>query len=446
MMGIFYLGLVIFLTIIFFIKDHSEWPYFNFESWIPFLWLTLSSTRIISIIFPLNTTDDSLSIGQYLEGNIYNRIIFSSLLVIGLIILYSKRNKLKSNAGISILPFLLYLFVLISTLWSTYPVVSFKRWLMIFGHLVMVIIILISDDYLKALEHILRRYFFVIIVFSVLVVKYFKNIGFQMMVHGTRVWSGIMTHKNDLGPACAFAILFFMWRICKREKKHILSDLILLLLSIYLIIRSNSATAIAILLLGIVLFLFLYFYSYSTKRIKLVALLLTIFLGSFLVWRDLLNEVLSPIYFILGRDPSITGRVPLWNDLIQIGNRRLLFGSGYENFWLTNFIHIWPKYTFRPNNAHNGYLDIYLNLGLIGLILFLTIVILSLRGLARKIEIDRTFYGLYFIYFVMILINNITETFFLKADLHWFLLLILSFIGIRKVELAFNDDVAKPDV
>jgi len=39
-------------------------------------------------------------------------------------------------------------------------------------------------------------------------------------------------------------------------------------------------------------------------------------------------------------------------------------GAGFESFWLGPRLNkLWAQYNFMPNQAHNGYIEIYLNLG-----------------------------------------------------------------------------------
>ena len=77
----------------------------------------------------------------------------------------------------------------------------------------------------------------------------------------------------------------------------------------------------------------------------------------------------------LGKDETLTDRTGVWHDALQIQINPLL-GAGFESFWLGDRLKtMWDKWTFRPNEAHNGYLETYLNLGLIGLFLLIALLI-----------------------------------------------------------------------
>ena len=89
---------------------------------------------------------------------------------------------------------------------------------------------------------------------------------------------------------------------------------------------------------------------------------------------------------MLGRQEeseALTGRLPIWSELLGFVQERPLQGYGYESFWTEQHIETvsdamqWPL-----REAHNAYLDAVLSVGLIGAALFLAVVALSLRRAA----------------------------------------------------------------
>ncbi len=64
-----------------------------------------------------------------------------------------------------------------------------------------------------------------------------------------------------------------------------------------------------------------------------------------------------------------------------------LLGTGYESFWLgPRLLQVWQAGLGRLNEAHNGYLQLYLNLGVIGLFLLGGFLIASYRTICRRLE------------------------------------------------------------
>ena len=137
---------------------------------------------------------------------------------------------------------------------------------------------------------------------------------------------------------------------------------------------ARSMTSMIICAIGISLLLFGAIYKNDLKKfvrsmisILLISLFFIIFWGS---------SFFTTIIKLTGRDSSFTGRIPLWNDLIAMSNQNFLIGSGFEGFWLVHFPLLWNKYQFLPIQSHNGYLDIYLDLGLIGFTLLILLIAL----------------------------------------------------------------------
>src|SRR5262249_13885080 len=92
----------------------------------------------------------------------------------------------------------------------------------------------------------------------------------------------------------------------------------------------------------------------------------------------------------LGRGTDMTGRTELWEHCLQF-QANPIFGAGFESFFLgerrdriAEFYHKW-----RPGGAHNGYLSIYLNLGLIGLFLLIGLLIMTFWKI--RLELFRDF-------------------------------------------------------
>ena len=85
---------------------------------------------------------------------------------------------------------------------------------------------------------------------------------------------------------------------------------------------------------------------------------------------------------LLGKDPTLTDRTLLWAELLKV-DINPLFGTGFESFWLgERFRSFTASHWWAPNEAHNGYLETYLNLGLVGLFLLI--------GTAHRNILERT--------------------------------------------------------
>jgi exopolysaccharide production protein ExoQ len=83
---------------------------------------------------------------------------------------------------------------------------------------------------------------------------------------------------------------------------------------------------------------------------------------------------------LAGKDPTLTGRTELWDLVIDKIYERPLFGWGYSAFWeMANplAVEISAKVRWLVPHAHNGLLEMLLEVGVVGALLIITIF---LRG------------------------------------------------------------------
>jgi O-antigen ligase len=155
----------------------------------------------------------------------------------------------------------------------------------------------------------------------------------------------------------------------------------------WLVSASNSATALVCLGIGIGTMVILgwpfvskrYFGAYVMAALLLVA----VAEASLGIYESTIRA--------LGRNPTLTTRTEMWPDLLSVPINPLL-GAGFESFWLGERREfIWSRWEFRPNQAHNGYLETYLNLGWIGVALLLIMLFVTYRKIRRKLMTDFDF-------------------------------------------------------
>jgi O-antigen ligase len=122
----------------------------------------------------------------------------------------------------------------------------------------------------------------------------------------------------------------------------------------------------------------------------------------------------------MGRNPTLTGRTYIWDALLTIPTNPIL-GTGFESFWLGERLKIlWSVPILEGiNEAHNGYLELYLNLGWIGLILFAGIMIAGYRNVLRLLDKDPEAGRLRLGFFVIAVIYDFTEAAIRTSDLVW---------------------------
>jgi O-antigen ligase len=123
----------------------------------------------------------------------------------------------------------------------------------------------------------------------------------------------------------------------------------------------------------------------------------------------------------VGRDPTLTDRTLIWNAVLSVHTNPLL-GTGYASFWLgTRLERVW-RVVGHINEAHNGYLDVYLNLGVIGLFLLVGFLIASYRNICKQVGTSYALASLSLAIWTALLFYNVTEAAF-TGGLLWLTLL-----------------------
>jgi hypothetical protein len=102
-----------------------------------------------------------------------------------------------------------------------------------------------------------------------------------------------------------------------------------------------------------------------------------------------------------------------------------MLGAGFESFWLgERLLKMWALYNSSTNQAHNGYIEIYLNLGWLGLIVLLGVLVTGYRNLVAGLRSQSAASALGMAYFVVAVAYNCTEGGFKMMHPAWIALLL----------------------
>lgn len=411
--------------------------------WVPVIWLFMAGSRPISGWLNLGAVADSTD--RYLEGSPIDRNIFSVLILAAIIVLFHRGPKvgrlLKANWPLIL--FLLYCGLSIA--WSPFRDVAFKRWIRAVGDIAMVCVVLTDANPFTAVKKFLWRTSLLIFPMSILF-----DIGRGL---SGRWWSyGLTLNKNMYGLISMVLGVGIVWqflmilrnRECDGRGKQLLVHGSLVAMAIWCLWSANSVTSAACFLLGSTLIMVMRRWR-ITRRPAFVHLLIVsiVFLA---VYASILNPNLG-IVSAMGKDPTLTGRTDLWPSLIAM-TPSPWFGAGFESFWLgPRLTTLWQIFVWRPNEAHNGYIEIFLNLGWTGVILFGIVLATGYRRAVRALQNYGDIGRLSLVYFVVVIIYNLTEAGFRIFSPAWIVFL-LSIVGAsrtwREEASTEQDAVHKP--
>jgi len=126
----------------------------------------------------------------------------------------------------------------------------------------------------------------------------------------------------------------------------------------------------------------------------------------------------------LGRNLTVSGRTQLWRLVMSAVAQRPWLGYGYSGFWLGwagPSAGIWAQTGWMPPDAHNGWLDVLLALGAVGLGLFTVVLVLGFVRSVRYLRTHSTSIGQWpLMFFAFLVLTNLTESSFLvRNDIFW---------------------------
>ncbi len=393
--------------------------------WVPVTWIFIVASRLPSQWLGFSPSSNALT-----EGNPVDRITSSLLILLAVCILFSRSFRWGNFTAQNIALLALILFGLVSVVWSDFPFVAFKRWVRDLGHYLAVLVVLTDSNPLEAVRTVLRRLAYLLLPLSLLLIKYFPNIGMDYSSWtGAAMYVGPTTGKNSLGAICMIGGLFFFWDVVtrwsdrkdRRTKRIIVVDFLFLAMALWLVRKANSATALVCLAIGCVVVVAVH----SGWGQRHPVLLRVSFFLMFPMYLLLAYGMNLNAYFAgsVGRDPSLTERTYIWKIVLDMHTNPLV-GTGYESFWLgPRLDQLWAQsVTYGINEAHNGWLEIYLNLGSIGVVLMCIVLIASYRKIAKKLVPLSALSSLMLALWIITLFYNMTEAAF-KWHFMWLIFL-----------------------
>jgi O-antigen ligase len=132
------------------------------------------------------------------------------------------------------------------------------------------------------------------------------------------------------------------------------------------------------------------------------------------------------IVALTGREMTLSGRTFLWKDLLAFRTNPLI-GVGFGSFWLGDRLNtIWSMYTWEPTESHNGFLNVYLELGYVGLLLLVGFISCAYQNIKKELVQNINYGRVRMGIFIIALWYNFTEDAIGKMTLLWFVFLLVS--------------------
>jgi O-antigen ligase len=302
-------------------------------------------------------------------GAILYLVTFSLIsLRFGLFLAICNQNKLL---------LLLVGFALASTFWSVDPGVTVRRVVALFATTAFGLYLVMRytpEEFCRLLAWTLGILAVLSLAFAVALPQY----GTHTDIHAG-LWRGVFSHKNGAGRYMGLAAVLFVALALQGGKGHRLAWAGAGL-SIFLQAMSGSRTGWLLTGCTLLVLILLQIFRKTHRSIAIPGVILGgLVLAGGALWATANLETVMPL---IGRNATLTGRTYIWSVVIEQADSDWL-GYGYNGFWYSP---IGKRMAFlwlddRTSNAHNGYLELWLDLGYTGIVLFLLTVLVCLRRL-----------------------------------------------------------------
>jgi len=184
-------------------------------------------------------------------------------------------------------------------------------------------------------------------------------------------WNGAFVQKNDFARVVVLAGILVLMRT-----RNFMVATGTVVASVGLILLCHSRTALVVFVAMLVL-LRVFRLRHRGSRALIAGI------AGVLIVSALLSVVvdMDSMAGLLGRDATLTGRTNIWAMALESVAEKPLLGYGYSAFWnvapeadrISNILH------WKVPHAHNGFIDLTLQLGLAGLALFLLVYVIAVR-------------------------------------------------------------------
>jgi exopolysaccharide production protein ExoQ len=342
------------------------------------------------------------------------------MICIGITLLAARKVKLFGAIKENFWLFLLIAYMLLSILWSDIPYISFKRWVRELGTVVMALVLLTERNPRQAVHSVLRRSVYILIPFSLLLIKYFPVYGVAYgQWFGDRRWLGVTVDKNGLGRLCLISSFFLIWTFIVRWRKRdilysrwqLFADITVLLIALYLFKGppgAYPATATGALVVAVFsLFVLLLLEKWHMRLpATLPIMVVTAFFVLGYVTPIVGGATVGDFSDLFGRDATLTGRTDIWARLLPWHEQSPIIGYGFGSFWTPSM----QEAVYGIREAHNGYLEVCLGIGVIGLLLTAMFLLSFVRKVHSTLAHDYDWASLCLCFLLITLVHNITES------------------------------------
>ena len=429
-----------------FLRDAKRASGVSAAIWIPLIWVWIIASKPLALWFASGTAASEGT--DVTQGSFFDRNAYLVLIILGLIVL-AKRGVTWHQVFVENRWLWLFcLFCGLSVIWSPIPFVAFKRWIRDVGSIVIILVLLTEQSPTAAIRTVFLRCAYLLVPLSVLFIKYYPDMGrYWNQWTGAGAYNGVTTSKNSLGVLAMISGLCLLWSIVDIEKRStwfktirsMWPELAVLLMCVWILKIADSATSLACFIVGAAVFLAIHLSWIITNLRRLGWWACGLVLASFLFFA--IPDLRKVVAESLGRNVTLTERTDIWNAVLDLKTNPFV-GAGFASVWLTHDGAALVREMGGLAHSHNGYLETYLNTGLIGVFLLLAVLFVAGKNSIRELSSGTVLGNLFAALFLSGVIYNYTEVTFNNGNIVGFSLWLMAtrFQVPSHLEVAGTDD------
>jgi exopolysaccharide production protein ExoQ len=336
--------------------------------------LALATGAFQSLVLETSTTQ------TVNEGNPLLQIIWAA--VYALVLIRAFQNFRPIVAAVRANKFLIALVLLavLSVFWSEDPGLTLRRGLALLATTLFGLDFAVRYSIRKQLQ-LVAIALSAIVALSVVVQVFFAGLVPVVDKAYPNAWVGLFDQKNVFARVIVLTAIVVLASV-RRSMGGILTASFTFVAAVGLIILTQSITAV-VALVGLILVLqFAPALRWKGRVRTLIGFSAAVMVAPAIF---LLVHYWALITNLLGRNGTLTGRAQLWAISFSSIELKPLLGYGYSAFWMVSeeALRINAMLRWTVPHAHNAYIDLALEVGLIGLALYVTAFVVALwRALA----------------------------------------------------------------
>ena len=366
------------------------------------------------------------------------RLVFIGIYLVTVLLLAFRSQRTMTFLGTNSWLLFLIGLAIISISWSSIPHIAFRKVIALMGATLFGVYLGSAYSFEQQLK--IYSWTYGIAIFSsfffALVLPRYGVMNTDAIVGA---WQGIFPHKNGLGESMFASFLTFYF-LAFLNKGNNLFFRICCFLSVALTYLAQSATAF-------VSVLFIFATAQGLKRLSLKSkqsvflILLFLIFTILLLFLFLLN--FNTFLAVNDKDVTLSGRTVLWDTLGTFIRQKPWLGYGYGSFYSGEAREanlLWQVHDWSPVHSHNGYIQLWLNLGLIGLLVFIFGYVSCLfNSLFRYLVFKDPKMLWIFLFLIYSVFLNMTEVSFFTSSNIW----IITLASIYSMKIKSNHTTAK---